>query len=51
MLALHSGLERDEQMWHRLINKVEELQIRNFWHPPNGDGEGIVEIVRSLSNQ
>lgn len=47
MLALHSGLERDEQMWERLVGKVGGLAIAKFWHPPSGDGEGIVEIAKS----
>lgn len=47
MLALHSGLERDEGMWKRLVAKVGGLAVRKFWHPPGGEGEGIIEIVRS----
>ena len=45
MLAMHSGKERDEEMWTRLLAGVEGLTIRKFWHCPNTTGEGIVEIV------
>lgn len=44
MLALHSGRERDEASWERLISQVEGLSIRKFWHVPNDEGEGIVEV-------
>jgi hypothetical protein len=50
-LALNSGRERDEQMWERLISKVDGLKVRKFRHPPNGDSERIVEIARSLSRR
>lgn len=46
MLALHSGKERDEDMWNRLVDKVQGLKIKRFWPPPGGDGEGIIEIVK-----
>ena len=51
MLTLHSEMERDEQMWERLVRKVDGPKIRKFRYPTNGDGGGIVEIVRSLSNR
>lgn len=47
MLALHSGQERQEEKWERLISKVEGLHVRKFWHPPDGEGEGIIEITRT----
>lgn len=50
MLALHSGLERDERMWQRLVSKAGGLSNRKFWHPPDCEGEGIVEVVRSDEN-
>lgn len=47
MLAMHSGKERDEEMWSRLVSKVGGLKIQKFWHCPDVNGDGIVEIVRS----
>ena len=49
MLALHSGKERDEYMWTRLVEQVEGIRIIKFWHPPNDEGEGIVEIGKKHS--
>lgn len=47
MLAMHSGKERDEEMWQRLVGSVEGLGIRKFWHCPDDTGEGVVEIVKT----
>lgn len=47
MLAMHSGKERDEEMWTRLLSNVRGLEIKKFWHCPDDTGEGIVEVVRS----
>lgn len=47
MLAMHSGKERDEEMWTRLLSSVKGLEIKKFWHCPDDTGEGIVEIVQS----
>ena len=48
MLALLSGLERNEKMWSSLIEKVGGLAIAKFWHPPQSNGEGVVEVVRAI---
>ncbi|KAF2722516.1 S-adenosyl-L-methionine-dependent methyltransferase [Polychaeton citri CBS 116435] len=49
MLLLHTGKERDEEMWERLVGKVGGLKVQKFWHPPAGEGEGIIEIVTTSS--
>lgn len=46
MWALHSGMERDEEQWERLIASVGGLEVVRFWHPPGKEGQGIVEVVR-----
>lgn len=48
MLALHSGQERDEEMWKKLVASVGGLKVESFYQPPEGDGEGIISIVRDL---
>lgn len=41
MLQLHSGSQRGEHEWAKLLDQA-GLRIIKFWHPP-GDGDGIVE--------
>lgn len=48
MLALHSGQERDEEMWKKLVASVGGLRIESFHQPPESEGEGIIRIVRDL---
>ncbi|KAK4570129.1 hypothetical protein LTR86_002209 [Recurvomyces mirabilis] len=50
MLAFHSGQERDEASWTRLISMVEGLRIQKFWRAPGDDGEGIIEVCRPNSS-
>nr|POF12916.1 o-methyltransferase lepi [Quercus suber] len=46
MLSLHSGAERDEEMWKRLIAKAPGLKLVKLWQSPSPEGEGIVEVVK-----
>lgn len=51
MLAFHSGQERTESSWTSLVSKVGGLHIHKFWRPPSNDGEGIVELHRSMESR
>lgn len=50
MLMVHSGQERDEEMWRRLVGSVDHLEIMHFHHPPGGEGEGIIEVGLASSD-
>jgi hypothetical protein len=47
MFVQLSAKERSETMWKRLISKVSNLEIRNFWQAPDLKGEGIVEVGKT----
>ena len=52
MMTLLGGRERTESEWVELVEdtcSVDEnlrLEVVRFWSPPNGAGEGIIEIIR-----
>jgi len=45
MMAMHSGIERSEQMWSDLATKTGGLRVSRFYHAKSG--KGVVEMVRT----
>lgn len=56
MMIVLGGRERTEKDWRALVDSVQgsdtgqsvKLEIVRVWSPPNGLGEGIIEIVRRV---
>jgi len=45
MMAMHSGIERSQQMWHDLATKTGGLKVSRFYHAKSG--KGVVEMVKT----
>lgn len=54
MMTVLGGRERTESDWRELVHSVQNLEVSprvsleiiRFWSPPDGLGEGIIEIMR-----
>jgi len=45
MMAVHSGIERSEQMWIDLAAKTGVLRVSQFYHAKIG--KGVIELVKT----
>ena len=48
MMTVLGGRERSEKEWRELLDSVPtvRLEIVRIWSPPDGLGEGIIEVIR-----